>query len=226
MTPSVWIAIVLNVFVFLFSQTLELTKFRTPELPPYHFGHHLPFPHPRETPCLHNVFGITGKIGKIGIYFLVSYFPLGSFSPPQSRDPQAGQKTPLPRSGLSPFWTPYTLILDTIHPHFGQPPRTLFFFSHSSRYSHSSQYFPLEGCPAFAGLQPVPIPVTIPPLRDNPPKTILDSLDTCVQNRFLAQRHPAVAGLTRKLAGHKGNPFSPMFILDSPLYPVFTTLAL
>ena len=48
------------------------------------------------------------------------------------------------------------------------------------------------------------------PTRKALHQTILDNLDTPVQNRckpILAQRHPAVAGLTRELARHEGQPF-------------------
>jgi len=57
-----------------------------------HFGHRLPS---FWTPCLHNVFGNSGKIG---MYFPVSYFQLGPFS-----------RFSLPQSGLPPFWTPVYL---------------------------------------------------------------------------------------------------------------------
>ena len=54
------------------------------------------------TPCLHNLFGSTGRSEKTGMYFPVSYFPLGPFS-----------RFPLPRSGRPSFWTPVNLILDS-----------------------------------------------------------------------------------------------------------------
>ena len=73
-----------------------------------HFGHHLPFPHSRETPVLHNVFGSTGKPGNTGKYGMV--FPVPYFSLPHSRDPQAGHT--LATSG---------------YPHFGQLLCTMLF---------------------------------------------------------------------------------------------------
>ena len=69
----------------------------------FYFGHRLPFPQSRETPVLHNVFGSTVKTGRSGRYFMVSYFPLGPFSLPQSRDPQAGQNPQLPHPRAFPI---------------------------------------------------------------------------------------------------------------------------